>query len=105
MKAVLKKDSFKTGLGIGLIIPVVVYGLLFLLYTLLDTIGVFSDIGFAEDFRTRTLALIAICSNLLVMQFYRKSHVHHETTRGLLFATMILVTIWFVKFGFKMLRF
>jgi hypothetical protein len=70
----------------------------------MDAIGVFSDIGFAEDFRTRTLALIAICANLFIMQFYRKSHYHHETTRGMLVASMILVGIWFWKFGFKILQ-
>ena len=100
-----KRDSVWVGLTIGLLAPVIVYGILLLLYTFLDSIGVFSDYGFAEDFRTRTLALIAICTNLVVMQSYRKSHRHHETIRGILIASMILVGIWFWKFGIKMLKF
>jgi hypothetical protein len=105
MMALLKKDSVWVGLGIGIVCPVVVYAILLLVYTFLDKAGVFSDVGFAEDFRTRTLALIAICSNLLVMQSFRKSHRQHETIRGMLIASMILVSFWFLKFGIKMLKF
>ncbi|MDZ4748285.1 MAG: hypothetical protein SH808_07330 [Saprospiraceae bacterium] len=105
MIAALKKDSVWKGLLFGLMIPVVVYLILLLIYLLMDSIGVFSDVGFAEDFRTRTLALISICSNLIFMQTFRRFHHHHETTRGILIATMILVGVWFWKFGFKMLQF
>ncbi|HZV43961.1 MAG TPA: hypothetical protein VFF90_05765 [Saprospiraceae bacterium] len=103
MNSFFKRDSVWTGLVIGIILPVVVYAVLFLLYSFLDSIGVFSDIGFAEDFRTRTLGLISICSNLILMQTIRKSY-RNETTRGILIASMILVFIWFFKFGFKLLH-
>lgn len=101
----LKKDSVWIGLMFGLVIPIVVYLVLLLIYQLMDTMGVFSDVGFAEDFRTRTLALISICSNLIFMQAFRRFHRHQETMRGILIASMILVGIWFWKFGFKMLQF
>ena len=104
MKYELKKDSVWLGIGMGLVIPIVVYAILRILYELMDTLGVFSDIGFAEDFRVRTLILISICTNLLVMQFFRKSYYRHETVRGMLIASMILVVIWFWKFGFKILQ-
>lgn len=104
MMAILKKDSVWVGLAIGLICPVVLYGLLLLLYYFLEKVGVFSDIDFADDFRTRTLALVSICSNLLIMQLFRKSHRQHETTRGMLIASMILVGLWFLKFGIKILN-
>jgi hypothetical protein len=103
MNSFFKRDSVWTGLIIGLLLPVVVYGVLFLLYAFLDSIGVFSDIGFTEDFRTRTLGLISICSNLVLMQTFRKSY-RNETIRGILIASMILVTAWFFKFGIKMLH-
>ncbi len=105
MKARLKKDSVWVGIAIRLVFPIAMYGFLRLLYAFLDTMGVFSDIGFAEDFRTRTLALIAICSNLLLMQLYRRTHYHHETTRGMLIASMLFVGMRFWKFGFKLLQF
>jgi hypothetical protein len=104
MISVLKKDSVWVGLGAGILIPVVVYFVLRVIYELLDTMGVLSDVGFAEDFRTRTLALVSICANLVIMHTYRKTH-HHETIRGMLIGSMILVGIWFWKFGAKMLQF
>jgi len=104
MNSFFKRDSVWTGLVIGLLLPVIVYGTLFLLYSFLDTLGVFSDVGFAEDFRTRTLGLISICSNLILMQTIRKSY-RNELTRGILIASMILVMIWFFKYGIKILHF
>jgi len=103
MNSFFKRDSVWTGLVIGIILPVLVYAVLFLLYSFLDSIGVFSDIGFAEDFRTRTLGLISICSNLILMQTFRKSY-RNETIRGILIGSMILVIIWFFKFGIKILH-
>lgn len=101
----LKKDSVWTGLCIGLLAPLSIYGLLLLLYLFLEAVGVFTDIDFAEDFRYRTLTLVSICANLLIMQSFRKSHRHHETIRGMLIASMILVGIWFWKFGLNLLKF
>jgi hypothetical protein len=105
MSTLMKKDSFVMGLLLGLAVPVVVYGLLRLLYALMDSLGVFSDVGFAEDFRTRTLMLFAICANIIASRFFLKSQYHSETIRGMLFASMLLVLVWFVKFGVKMLSF
>ena len=105
MISILKKDSVWVGLAVGVILPLCVYGILLLLYQFLDAIGVLSDVGFAEDFRTRTLALVAICANIIMMQTFRKRHFQHETIRGVLVASMVLVGIWFWLFGYKMLQF
>ena len=51
MTPLVQKDSVWLGIGLGILIPAVVYALLLTIYTLLDTMGVFSDVGFAEDFR------------------------------------------------------
>ena len=104
MIGLMKKDSVWVGIGIGLFCPVALYSLFLLLYYFLETIGVFNEVGFADDFRTRTLALVSICANLLIMQSYRKSHRHHETIRGILIASMILVGVWFWMFGLKILQ-
>jgi hypothetical protein len=99
----LKRDSVWLGLVFGIVLPLAVYGLLYLVYAFLDSMGVLTDVGFAEDFRTRTLGLLAICSNLILMQTYRKTY-RNETVRGTLIASMILVFIWFMKFGIKILN-
>lgn len=103
MTPFVKKDSVWLGIGLGILIPATVYAVLLTLYTLLDSMGVFSDIGFAEDFRIRTLALVAVCSNLVLMQQFKKAY-RDETIRGVLIASMIIVVIWFFMFGIKILR-
>ena len=102
MMPFVKKDSVWLGIGIGLLVPALIYALLITIYTLLYSMGIFSDVGFAEDFRIRTLALFAICGNLIMMQRFRNAY-RHETIRGILIASMILVVIWFIMFGFKMI--
>lgn len=103
MTPFIKKDSVWFGIAIGLLVPALIYALLITIYTLLDSMGIFSDIGFAEDFRIRTIALFSICGNLVLMQRYRKSY-RHETIRGILIASMVLVVIWFFIFGIKIIN-
>jgi len=103
MTPFVKKDSVWFGIAVGLLVPAGVYALLITIYTLLDTMGIFSDVGFADDFRIRTLALFAICANLVMMQRFKSAY-RHETIRGILVASMILVVIWFVFFGAKMIN-
>ena len=103
MTPFIQRDSVWLGIALGLLIPAISYAILLTLYTLLDTMGIFSDFGFADDFRIRTLALFAICSNLIMVQRYRKSY-KNETIRGVMVASMILVTIWFFVFGLKIMN-
>lgn len=103
MKEFFARDSVWTGIVIGLIVPVITYAVLLTLYTLLDAMGIFSDVGFAEDFRVRTLILFSICGNLLMMQRYRKTY-RNEVIRGMLIASMVLVAIWFFLFGIKIMK-
>jgi len=97
------RDTVRNGFALGLAVPVVTYGVLLGIYTLMDKAGVFSDVGFADDFRTRTLGLMAICANLFVIQFRRRAY-EHEMVRGMLLATMLLVILWFWKYGFNILQ-
>ena len=103
MTSFIKRDSFWFGISAGILLPLIVYGVLLTLYLLLDSMGALSDIGFAEDFRLRTLALFSICANLVLMNRFRKSY-HNETIRGILLASMLLVGIWFWIFGLKILQ-
>ncbi len=97
-----KKDSFLIGLAAGICIPVASYGVLLFLYDMLDKSEIISDIGFAEDFRTRTLLLFAICGNLITLSFFRKRRMDNSM-RGVVFPTMIFVALWFIFYGRHML--
>ncbi len=103
MTPIIQRDSVWLGIALGLLVPAIAYAVLLTLYTLLDTMGIFSDFGFADDFRIRTLALFAICSNLIMVNRYHKSY-KNETIRGIMVASMILVAIWFFVFGLKIMN-
>jgi hypothetical protein len=95
---VLDRDSFALGFALALIFPVVMYGVLLALYDTLEGLLLASDLGFAEDFRTRTLILIAICCNLILFHLYQKWG-RDTTTRGMVLPTLMFVVYWFVKYG------
>ena len=103
MMPFVRRNSFWLGFGIGILVPGIIYAVLLTLYQILDSMGVLSDIGFSEDFRVRTLALFAVCSNLVLLQRYQKAR-HSESIRGILMASMLLVGIWFWVFGLKILQ-
>lgn len=99
----LKRDNFILGLLIGLAVPIMAYGILLTLYDFLDTLNIISDLGYSLNFRTRTLALFAICANLLPFHYYKKQHLDN-TMRGLVFPTMLFIVLWFVFYGRYMLN-
>jgi hypothetical protein len=94
----LDRDSFMFGFILALIFPVVMYGVLLAIYDGLEDVLLASDLGFAEDFRTRTLMLIAICCNLILFHLYQKWG-RDTTMRGMVFPTLLFVVYWFVMYG------
>lgn len=54
-------------------------------------------------FQERTLALMALCLNLIPMNIFRKTY-RNKSLRGLVIGTMVLAAIWFFKFGRELLQ-
>ena len=98
----LKKDSILVGIGVGLVVPFVGYALLLELYDQLAAGGVISDIGLSESFRKRTIALLALCLNLIPFILYNRRW-YHNTMRGIVFPTVLYATLWFIYFGSKLI--
>jgi uncharacterized membrane protein YdjX (TVP38/TMEM64 family) len=82
----LRRNNLNIGIGLGMLLPLI-------LFSLLSAIG--SLVGL--PLKTRTLALIGICLNILLMQFYRKMRAN-ESVRGIVLATVGLALIWFAWF-------
>ncbi len=91
------KDSIPLGLIIGIAVPFVGYALLLELYDQLASSQMVSDIGFTDNFRSRTVALLAVCFNLLPFTIYSRNRCYN-TMRGLVFPTVILAVTWFFYF-------
>ena len=94
----LDRDSFPVGIFIGLVFPIMIYGILLTIYDALEIRLLASDVGFAPDFRFRTLALIAICANLIPFNIYRRWG-RDNTMRGMVLPTVGFVIYWFWQYG------
>lgn len=91
------KNSFVTGLILGLFIPLAVSGGLFLLFKILDQMNIMSVTGFRPLFRERTITLIGIVANALVINRFNKQ-CFTESMRGVSVATFVYVFIWVLVF-------
>ena len=89
----LRTNDFKVGLITGLLIPMLSYGILTLFFTLLTNMELMDPSGFSESWRSRTLALLAICGNLIPFNLHKKAR-HEASMRGMIFPTILFVGIW-----------
>ncbi len=93
----LREDGVLIGIITGILVPVLAYGLLTLLFTLLTQVGIMDPTGFSESWRLRTIALLAICANLVPFQMHKGWH-NDQSMRGLIFPTILFVAIWVFYF-------
>jgi len=90
---VLKKDHYIFGIAIGIIVPIVLFGIIYLLNYLLVT----TDIAkFYLDLQTHVL--ISLFGNLIPIRYYFVNLKYDKTGRGVLLITFLLVLVFF---GFK----
>lgn len=92
-----RNDNILIGLAVSFIIPMIAY---FLLLQAQDFIG--NSAGRPIMFEQRTLALIAICLNVMPLNYFRKVY-RNRSLRGLATGTMILALAWFYWFGRELL--
>jgi len=98
LKFFLEKNQIITGIIIGLLVPFVGFAVLLMIFEQLEAWGIMNPKGMAPNFRQRTSSLIAICLNLLPMNYYRKKY-YFESMRGLVFPTLLYVAIWIIVFA------
>jgi hypothetical protein len=94
----LEKNSLPLGLALATLLPLASFGLLFGLYSLLETQGWVSTGGFRPMFRERTCAIFAIAMDVFLLNFYQKRYLH-DTVRGVVIVVALLVIGWLVVFG------
>ncbi|MFN7115541.1 MAG: hypothetical protein ACK4TA_02000 [Saprospiraceae bacterium] len=98
----MNRNALWFGLAVGLVLPFVGYAILLMIYDGLDSAGLLSGRGFSENFRQRTLGIVAICLNLIALNFFQKRR-FSNSMRGLVIATFIYAAVWFIYFGTKLL--
>ena len=87
------KDRFYHGLIIGIILPLLTFGILFLI-----NIAVNNSTELDISFRLSTLCLISVCSNLIPTIFANRWR-YENFIRGIMFPTIIGSFEWFFYFN------
>lgn len=90
-------DKLWLGLIVGLVVPVAGY---FLADQANGWIANFIERPFS--FKESTVFLIAICSNMLPIGFFRRRY-YHQALRGITVVTMLMAIGWLIKYGVGLL--
>ena len=85
----------------GILLPVLSLVMLHQIFNLLEKLGGVSDTGFSPNFRERTLAILAIAINLVLLNLFRKRR-WELAMRGVVIATTILAAAWVGIYGVKL---
>lgn len=97
----LNRNALWVGLLLGVALPSLIFVILYQIFSLLEVKGVASTAGFSENFRERTLAIVAIAINLWLLKLYRRRR-WDLSMRGVVIATTLLAFAWVWVFGTKL---
>ncbi len=92
------------GFGIlcGLLLPLLTFLVLYIIFQEFSSMNLVSTEGFSEGFRFRTLSLIGIASNAILLQYFRKRYAFN-TVRGITIPTFIYIIAWLIYFSTQIL--
>ena len=93
MPEFLKKDNYLTGLLEGIILPVVLYGLLYLADMLL-----FSATGVHLTPEYHYMYLLSIAANIILFRYYFVTLKAEKTGKGILLVTIVYILVYFFLF-------
>ncbi len=88
----LKKDNWALGIAMGVLLPLVIYGLIFFF---VSRYGVVDEIRGIYMMKQSTMQLIGIFSNLFTFRYYMVNLKFDKTGRGILLATFIYAGVFF----------
>ena len=91
------KNAFVHGLLVGLLVPLAVATGLFLIFKGLDQLNFMSSSGFRPLFRERTITLVGVVANALILNRFNKKR-FTESMRGVSLATLVYVAVWVIVF-------
>ncbi len=91
------RNEIWIGLLMGFILPLLGFGLLYGIFALLDQEGMVSNVGLSKDFRQRTIGIVAIGLNAILMNRFQKNRAT-ESMRGIVIITFVYVVLWLYFF-------
>ena len=94
----INKDSLILGILLGLAVPFVGYAVILMIFEQIGASEWLNSEARTITFRARTIAVLAICLNIIPFRFYQKQR-YEASMRGVIVATMIYVGLWMFKFA------
>ena len=94
----LNKNKIVIGIIAGLVIPFIAYAIILLGYDFADSQGWFSQSNVSENFRARTIGILAISANIITINFFKRKRLDNSM-RGVVIATAIYIIVWLIIFG------
>lgn len=85
----------------GILLPLLTLLMLHQIFNILEKLGAVSEKGFSPNFRERTLAILAIAINLVLLNMFRYRR-WDLAMRGVVISTTILAAAWVFVYGVKM---
>ena len=90
----LKNNSIWLGMGIAMIFPIMVFGIVLMLFEIGTDMGLIDSVADPmKGRRLRTTTLITLCGNMILIKFYNKRFTQ-DTLRGVLIITFIAAATW-----------
>ena len=90
---IFKKDAIWFGMLLGLVIPAILYGILYAV-----SLALMPQNATEPVLKTGTIILVALFPNLLILRYYLVKLNLDKTGRGMLLSTFILAMIYFVYY-------
>ncbi len=94
----LRQNTIPAGVILGLLLPFLAFTLLRLLFAGLEQAGVLGASDFSDNFRIRTIALVAVGLNALLLNRFQKQY-YTQSMRGVVIATGIYIIAWLAYFS------
>ncbi|MBP5412991.1 MAG: hypothetical protein J6Y47_07040 [Bacteroidales bacterium] len=90
---IFKKDAIWFGMLLGLVIPAILYGILYAV-----SLALMPQNATEPVLKTGTIILVALFPNLLILRYYLVKLNLDKTGRGMLLSTFILAMVYFVYY-------
>ncbi len=94
---IFERNNLPFGLIIGFLTSIIGLVVVYLLFGVMTQLGIMDHSSGAMDKRVRTMAILAICTNIFWIRKMNQAFTS-QTLRGIIISTMILCAIWFFQY-------
>lgn len=91
-------DTILVGVVTGTVVPIVTFFILYVVFEELTQLGIISSEGFSEGFRVRTLSLVSIGANVILVRYFQNRYAF-KSVRGVVFPTFVYIIGWIFYFS------